>query len=76
MRISVGVKLSVVGFDDLEFTGWCGPALTTVRQPLVDMGTTAANLVLTLAAGEIPSNPRVELATTLVVRRSTAPPTR
>jgi DNA-binding LacI/PurR family transcriptional regulator len=38
------------------------------------MGVAAANLVLTLAAGEQPAQTRVELATTLVVRHSTAPP--
>ena len=30
----IPADLSVVGFDDLEFSRWCGPALTTVRQPL------------------------------------------
>ena len=64
----------MVGFDDIEFTRWCGPPLTTVRQPLAEMGTAAAELVLALAAGEQPAHTRVELATTLVVRQSTAPP--
>jgi LacI family xylobiose transport system transcriptional regulator len=66
--------LSVVGFDDVEYTRWCGPSLTTVRQPLADMGAAAAELVLTLAAGEQPDQLRVELSTTLVVRQSTAAP--
>jgi DNA-binding LacI/PurR family transcriptional regulator len=65
--------LSVVGFDDLEFARWAGPALTTVRQPLVEMGATAAEIVLTLAAGGTPERFRVELATDLIVRQSTAP---
>ncbi|HEX6473023.1 MAG TPA: LacI family DNA-binding transcriptional regulator [Streptosporangiaceae bacterium] len=66
--------LSVVGFDDLSFTQWTGPPMTTVRQPLVQMGATAAELVVTLAAGEEPAQLRTELATTLIVRGSTAPP--
>jgi LacI family transcriptional regulator, xylobiose transport system transcriptional regulator len=74
--VRIPEDLSVVGFDDLEFTGWCGPPLTTVRQPLVEMGVAAANLVLTLAAGREPAQARVELATTLVVRGSTAAPGR
>ena len=65
--------LSVVGFDDLEFARWCGPPLTTVRQPLVEMGAAAAELVLALAGGEEPGAHRIELATELVVRQSTAP---
>jgi LacI family transcriptional regulator, xylobiose transport system transcriptional regulator len=66
--------LSVVGFDDLSFTQWAGPPMTTVRQPLVQMGAAAASLVLELAAGEEPRSTRVELATMLVLRQSTAPP--
>jgi LacI family xylobiose transport system transcriptional regulator len=66
--------LSVVGFDDIPAVRWCGPPLTTVRQPMVEMGAAAAELVLALAAGQQPSRTRVELATTLIVRDSTAPP--
>ena len=66
--------LSVVGFDDLEYARWCGPTMTTVRQPFSDMGETAARLVMSLSNGERPGNPRIELATSLIVRHSTAPP--
>lgn len=66
--------VSVVGFDDLPEARWCSPPLTTVRQPLADMGALAARTVLRLAAGETVENPRVELATALVVRDSTAAP--
>jgi DNA-binding LacI/PurR family transcriptional regulator len=66
--------LSVVGFDDLPFTQWTGPPLTTVRQPLTDMGAAAAELVLTLAGGRQPAHTRIELATSLTIRHSTAPP--
>jgi DNA-binding LacI/PurR family transcriptional regulator len=69
-------ELSVVGFDDMEYARWCGPPLTTVRQPLVEMGAAAAELVLTLAAGKRPRQTRIELATTLIVRQSTAPAAR
>jgi LacI family transcriptional regulator, xylobiose transport system transcriptional regulator len=67
--------LSVVGFDDMDCTNWCGPPMTTVRQPFDEMGAAAARLVLSLAAGETPIQTRVELPTTLVIRGSTAPPT-
>jgi DNA-binding LacI/PurR family transcriptional regulator len=69
-------ELSVVGFDDISFSAWCGPPLTTVRQPLADMGAAAAQIMLTLAAGRQPTQTRVELTTRLVVRESTAPPGR
>ncbi|WP_231954433.1 LacI family DNA-binding transcriptional regulator [Actinoplanes derwentensis] len=68
--------LSVIGFDDIPNAQWCGPPLTTVRQPLADMGAAAGAMVLALAAGQRPEQPRVELATTLVVRESTAAPGR
>lgn len=67
-------ELSVVGFDDLPFTAWSVPPLTTVRQPLARMGATAANLILAQARGGRLEEHRVELATSLVVRDSTAPP--
>lgn len=75
-RLTIPDDLSVVGFDDLECAHWCGPPMTTVRQPFDEMGAAAARLVLTLSAGEAPSQTRVELPTTLVVRGSTAPPAR
>jgi LacI family transcriptional regulator, xylobiose transport system transcriptional regulator len=53
------------------------PRLTTVHQPLRKMGVEAAKLVLAAARGEdAPGTPRMDLATSLVVRDSTAPPAR
>ena len=75
-RLHIPEDLSVVGFDDLPVAPWVGPPLTTVRQPLIQMAMAAARLVLRLADGEAPSQARVELATELVVRESTAPPRR
>jgi LacI family xylobiose transport system transcriptional regulator len=66
--------LSVIGFDDIPTARWATPPLTTVRQPLTQMAVTAARLLLRLAAGEHPTETRVELATELVTRASTAPP--
>jgi DNA-binding LacI/PurR family transcriptional regulator len=74
LRISVPEDLSVVGFDDLPIAHWVSPPLTTVRQPLVQMASAAARLVLQLAAGEAVGQRRLELATELVVRSSTCPP--
>jgi LacI family transcriptional regulator len=65
--------VSVVGFDDLAESRWTSPPLTTVRQPLSEMGLVAARTVLRLAQGEEIETPRIELATELVVRLSTAP---
>ncbi len=67
-------ELSVVGFDDLPLARWVGPPLTTVRQPLIEMAETAARLVLDLANGRPVASPRIDLATSLVERGSSAPP--
>jgi DNA-binding LacI/PurR family transcriptional regulator len=48
--------------------------MTTIRQPLVEMAEEAAEMVIAIARGEPPAQPRVELATELIVRESTAPP--
>lgn len=74
LGLDVPRDLSVVGYDDLPLTAWIGPALTTVHQPLLDMATTATTMVLELAGGADQPPRRVELATELVVRESTAPP--
>jgi LacI family transcriptional regulator, xylobiose transport system transcriptional regulator len=70
----IPAELSVVGFDDIEQCAWCGPPMTTVRQPFAEMGATAARMVVELAAGRRPAQTRIELGTSLVVRGSTAPP--
>ncbi|WP_377271427.1 LacI family DNA-binding transcriptional regulator [Peterkaempfera sp. SMS 1(5)a] len=76
LGLRIPEDLSVVGFDDLPLARWVGPPLTTVRQPLTEMAEAAARLVLDLGRDRRPAATRVELATSLVVRSSTAPPSR
>ena len=66
--------LSVVGFDDTQLACHSAPPLTTVRQPLREMGGVAVRTALRMVAGEKLDSHHVELATELVVRSSTAPP--
>jgi LacI family transcriptional regulator len=68
--------LSIVGFDDTQIARMASPPLTTVRQPLREMGAVALRTALRLAAGEKIDSHHVELATELVVRASTADVTR
>jgi DNA-binding LacI/PurR family transcriptional regulator len=72
--VRIPADLSVVGFDDLPFTKWTWPPLTSVRRPFEQMGAAAAELALAVAEGRPLAPTRAELATTLVVRQSTAPP--
>jgi LacI family transcriptional regulator, galactose operon repressor len=67
-------ELSIVGFDDLEKAEIVTPALTTVRQPLAEMGRMAVSLLTRLVEDQPIEAMRVELATKLIVRDSTAPP--
>ncbi|AQP47319.1 hypothetical protein BW730_07200 [Tessaracoccus aquimaris] len=74
-NVAIPRKLSVVGFDNLQSGEWCSPKLTTVNQPLEAMGTLAIRILVSMSRGvEEPVGRRMELATTLVVRESTAPP--
>jgi LacI family transcriptional regulator len=72
---SVPGDLSVVGFDDTYVAAWSSPPLTTIHQPLQEMGRAALRVLQNFAAGSAPDTHHVELATHLVVRSSTAPPT-
>ena len=65
--------LSVVGFDDTQVARFLSPPLTTVRQPLREMGAVALRTALRLATGETIDSHHVELATELIVRSSTGP---
>ena len=72
--LSVPGDLSVVGFDDSMYASASSPQLTTVRQPFVQMGEVAYQLLSDQMEGRDPAAVRVELAATLVIRESTAPP--
>jgi LacI family transcriptional regulator len=72
--LRVPEDLSIVGFDDVEGATIVTPALTTVRQPLAEMGRTAVSLLSRLLARQRFETLHIELATRLVVRESTAPP--
>lgn len=66
--------LSVVGFDDTQVARLASPPLTTIRQPLREIGAVAVRTALQLAAGEKVDSHHVELATTLIIRDSATAP--
>ena len=65
--------VSVMGFDDIEFASIAYPALTTIRQPLQEMGATAAELLIRKFADD-ESVQNIRLRPELIVRSSTCPP--
>jgi LacI family transcriptional regulator len=71
--LRVPEDLSLVGFDDIPLAAQVHPPLTTVRQPMQQMGRSAVNALLAMIAGIEAPSPLIALPTELVVRASTAP---
>ena len=72
--LDVPRDLSVVGYDDIPLARLTSPPLTTIHQPLRRMAEEATRLVLRMRAGAPVETTRLDLATHLVVRETTAPP--
>ncbi|MDX8029176.1 LacI family DNA-binding transcriptional regulator [Lentzea sp. BCCO 10_0856] len=70
--LRVPEDLSVAGFDDIDLAEATDPRLTTVRQPLQEMGRIAVAQLMRVLDGHRPEALHIELATTLIVRDSTA----
>jgi LacI family transcriptional regulator len=71
--LRVPADLSIAGFDDIDLSRATRPALTTVRQPLQEMGRIAVTQLMRVLDGHRPEALHLELSTTLVVRDSTGP---
>jgi LacI family transcriptional regulator len=71
--LSVPCDVSVVGFDDIDFSSFTIPPLTTVHQPLLEMGTVAAQTLLDRIEERAPFVPEIALAPELIIRESTGP---
>ncbi|MCL1871442.1 MAG: LacI family transcriptional regulator [Promicromonosporaceae bacterium] len=72
LGLRVPQDLSIVGFDDIPEAASATPRLTTVAQPLQEMGARAVSMLLALLEGR-PAEAHVRLPSRLVVRKSTAP---
>jgi len=71
--LRVPEDLSIVGFDDSVQAQNVSPALTTVYQPLAEMGRMAVSLLTRILEGQRLEAVRVELGTRLIVRGTTGP---
>jgi LacI family transcriptional regulator len=72
--LRVPEDVSIIGFDDIPQAAMVRPALTTVRQPLEEMGRLATQMLIDQLKNPDKEIGRVELPTQLVIRDSTAPP--
>lgn len=73
LGLKVPDDLSVIGFDNVPESALASPPLTTIKQPLQQMGAVALHLLVDLIAG-VERDPHVRLPTELVVRASCTPP--
>jgi LacI family transcriptional regulator len=73
-RLNVPEDISVVGFDDIQGAAYHNPSLTTIRQPLQNMGKVAARILLQRIRGQATFPDTVPILPELVIRESTSPP--
>jgi LacI family repressor for deo operon, udp, cdd, tsx, nupC, and nupG len=73
---SVPESLSVVGFDDIRFARYMRPALTTISQPMLDIGRETVRLLLGVLQGTVTTAVSITLPHKLEIRSSTGPPPR
>ena len=66
--------VSVVGFDDIQSAAYHNPSLTTIRQPLYSMGSTAARILLQRIRGQATFPDFVPIQPELIIRESSSPP--
>jgi len=69
--LKIPEDIAIIGFDDIQLTSYVDPPLTTIKQPIFEMGTTAISLLVQLIEGKEKEHPKVELPTQLIIRKST-----
>jgi len=70
-RINVGRDLRLIGFDDREIASVCRPRLSTAAPPLFEIGQAAAKEMLSILAGNKPSQQNIMLDCSIIEREST-----
>ncbi|MCX7683081.1 MAG: LacI family DNA-binding transcriptional regulator [Anaerolineae bacterium] len=68
-----GRDIAVVGFDDIPTAQYLCPPLTTLRQPIDEVGRLVVEMLLKIIRGETLAERRVLLKPTLIVRESSVP---
>lgn len=72
--MSVPDDISLMGFDDIPSLPTMRPALTTVKQPLIEIGTTATELLLEIVEGRERAGKKILLPAMVVERETVGPP--
>lgn len=69
-RLRVGKDIAVAGFDDIPTASFVTPSLTTINQPIYDIGRRTCAMLIDIINGRSPDNPHVLLTPALIVRAS------
>lgn len=70
LGIRIPQELALVGFDDLSFTSYLNPPLTTIRQPRIEIGSRACNVLIDDIEGIVKQQRHIEMPTSLIIRES------
>jgi LacI family transcriptional regulator len=70
MGLHIGPELAVTGFDDIPQAGFATPPLTTLRQPIYEIGRTVTRMLIDRLNGVAESRPQRLLEPELIVRAS------
>jgi len=65
--------IALVGFDDVSFSRFIFPPLTTIRLPAVELAYQASDMLIKLIQGEEPPRKKICLDTDLIIRASSGP---
>lgn len=74
LGIEVGVEIAVAGFDDIPMAEHFHPSLTTIHQPIYDIGRRTCAMLIDIINGRGPQNPHELLTPYLVIRASSGSP--
>ncbi len=66
----VGQDIGVIGFDNVPSAAYCQPPLTTIRQPIYEIGTRLGRMLIQVIEGEEPEERQVVFPPTLIIRES------
>jgi len=69
--LKIPEDIAIIGFDDIQLASYVDPPLTTIKQPIFEMGTTALNLLISIIEGKRIGTQKIELHTQLIIRKST-----
>jgi LacI family transcriptional regulator len=72
--LRVGQDVAITGFDDIPLAAHAHPPLTTVRQPIYDIGRRICRMLIQVIRGESLAEPHILLEPTLVIRESSGAP--